>query len=1134
MRRRIILLMLLLFPIISWGQSRLVKDKLARANEVKANRGICVEYIDALFLASDEAFKENEMTIALEVQKELVLSIKQVYPDNEDMIHSSEDMLATLYLMSGLYLEALPLQIKAYQRDKGINVEADLDALELLSHSTYKLERYQEAIEYRKEKINLIEKYQGKTILYAENIYLLALLFLETKDFDNALVYTQASVGLFQELNEINSDLYLRAIQTLRELDPESQINDGDEIHKQYLACLDSYFKTDDVKYIQQALNEFGEHISNDDKHRLLSILQYHQFNEKKYSEAVNSILQMPYMESADWFALGRALTNTGDFLNAKESYKYAWANSYNENNDVTDKFFDYFEYYAQSCINIGDYREAFNYLETFYASDIKIEGNEVRAALYMYVLAQLKFSIGDYAGAADCAGICAPIFYTAGIYDEYSFCLIFQMSYYEQIGDFSNCINIIEKLITTPSSSDSILMYKAMLPLFNLKVGEVERAKGLYEELITAYKSYKFSDPAIESGFLHSLGSYAQSANIMHAAEEHFIAAIKCYDRIDYQDDVNFAQRLLALANLYLNWPGSEDRALDVCENAYNIIKTSYDVNFPSYFAFSLSNLYAKYVNNLSVYENEVQRLIEEEKIQAKNLMYQMTEEERNSFWAFHDQTKDFVFCLDVSPATLYDYALFYKGILLSCTRQIGKIVGKANDAELNALYSEYIIVKQNTADVEKSNDKLRLLERQLLSRCKDLGYAINEDMTYTDLLKILDKDTYAVEFIDYKKHKTATDSLEYTKYIALIINKDWDTPRLVELCLEDDLSEAVVLQDKAYSDNTLYELIWKPLEKYIPKGAKVYYSPAGITNKVAFEAIKVSKKAILSDNYDLIRLSSTREICDYNTIENEITSSVVYGGLLYNVSSEEFIRNSQEYSQSSHNVIASDVVRGQAQRNAWRFLPGTRSEAESISRMLSNHNISCNLYVGALGNEESFKSLSRNSPSIIHVATHGFYLESNTEQSGSRGIGLGDKIVHDQSALRRSGLIMSGANAAWIDGVKVHNVDDGVLTAEEISQMDLRNTTLAVISACESGLGNITNDGIEGLVRGFKSAGVKTIVVTLWKVDDAATELMMTEFYKALVSGKSRRESFDIARGVVKANYEEPFYWAPFVMID
>ena len=98
----------------------------------------------------------------------------------------------------------------------------------------------------------------------------------------------------------------------------------------------------------------------------------------------------------------------------------------------------------------------------------------------------------------------------------------------------------------------------------------------------------------------------------------------------------------------------------------------------------------------------------------------------------------------------------------------------------------------------------------------------------------------------------------------------------------------------------------------------------------------------------------------------------------------------------------------------------------------------------------------------------------------------------------------------------------------------MDLRNTTLAIISACESGLGNITNDGIEGLVRGFKSAGVKTIVVTLWKVDDAATELMMTEFYKALVSGKSRRESFDIARGVVKANYEEPFYWAPFVMID
>ena len=258
------------------------------------------------------------------------------------------------------------------------------------------------------------------------------------------------------------------------------------------------------------------------------------------------------------------------------------------------------------------------------------------------------------------------------------------------------------------------------------------------------------------------------------------------------------------------------------------------------------------------------------------------------------------------------------------------------------------------------------------------------------------------------------------------------------------------------------------------------------------------------------------------------------MYGGLLYNVPSDEFIRNSQEYSQSNHDVIASDIVRGQAQRTAWRFLPGTRSEAESISRMLSNHNISCDLYVGAMGNEESFKSLSRNSPSVIHVATHGFYLEANNEQANTRGVGLGDKIVYEQSALRRSGLIMSGANAAWIDGVQVHNVDDGVLTAEEISQMDLRNTTLAVISACESGLGKITNDGIEGLVRGFKSAGVKTVVVTLWKVDDAATELMMTEFYKSLMSGKSRREAFGLARDIVKERYEEPFYWAPFVMID
>ena len=137
-------------------------------------------------------------------------------------------------------------------------------------------------------------------------------------------------------------------------------------------------------------------------------------------------------------------------------------------------------------------------------------------------------------------------------------------------------------------------------------------------------------------------------------------------------------------------------------------------------------------------------------------------------------------------------------------------------------------------------------------------------------------------------------------------------------------------------------------------------------------------------------------------------------------------------------------------------------------------------------------------------------------------------------KSALKRSGLIMAGANPAWTEGHILPNVEDGILTAEEISYLDFRNTSLAIISACDSGLGEVNNDGVEGLQRAFKSAGVQTLVVTLWKVDDSATELMMTEFYKNLIKGSSRREAFDLARSTVKSKYPDPYYWAPFVMID
>ena len=231
---------------------------------------------------------------------------------------------------------------------------------------------------------------------------------------------------------------------------------------------------------------------------------------------------------------------------------------------------------------------------------------------------------------------------------------------------------------------------------------------------------------------------------------------------------------------------------------------------------------------------------------------------------------------------------------------------------------------------------------------------------------------------------------------------------------------------------------------------------------------------------------------------------------------------------------------------RRGWEYLPGTKAEAEAISKALTARRIMNDLLEGENGTEESFKSLSGARKDIIHIATHGFYW---TEREAAR-IGMeassfmvetGSDTPREDKALTRSGLLFAGAQNAF-EGKKIPaDVEDGILTAKEISRMDLRGTDLVVISACQSGLGEVTGDGVFGLQRGFKKAGAQSIVMSLWEVDDEASRIMMTRFYENLVKGKSKYEAFHEAQNHLRKHVDEvgrsfdkPEYYAAFVLLD
>ena len=128
----------------------------------------------------------------------------------------------------------------------------------------------------------------------------------------------------------------------------------------------------------------------------------------------------------------------------------------------------------------------------------------------------------------------------------------------------------------------------------------------------------------------------------------------------------------------------------------------------------------------------------------------------------------------------------------------------------------------------------------------------------------------------------------------------------------------------------------------------------------------------------------------------------------------------------------------------------------------------------------------------------------------------------------------MMSGANNYWEHAIRPSKTEDGILTAEEISELDLSKSSLVVLSACQTGLGDISNEGVIGLQRAFKMAGVETIVMSLWEIDDRATADFMGYFYKSLITGHDKRQAFREAQRQLKKKYDNPYYWAAFVMLD
>ena len=389
--------------------------------------------------------------------------------------------------------------------------------------------------------------------------------------------------------------------------------------------------------------------------------------------------------------------------------------------------------------------------------------------------------------------------------------------------------------------------------------------------------------------------------------------------------------------------------------------------------------------------------------------------------------------------------------------------------------------------------------------------GHILNVD--WREIQDNLSSGSAAIEFLLAKNDQGENE------YYANILKKDAN-PSCIKLFTEKSLTSIVT----TYNTSQAYNLVWQPLRPYLNNITEIYFSPTGVLHKIAIEYLPDDDLKLMNSKYKLHRLSSTREIAQRNQ-KKEIKSAVVYGGVNY-----DFL----DQSQSGTTTVNEDISNNEQLRDGMAYLPQTLVEMRKIEEVLSS-SIRVDTISGNIATESSFKNLSGKNVQIAHISTHGFYVPKYRKSNFTK-ITLNPFNSLDEQSLSRSGLLMAGANKA----VKLRKIsgEDGILTAKEIARLDLSGLEIVTLSACETALGDLSGEGVFGLQRGFKKAGAKTIIMSLWRVDDTATRILMTNFYDLLVKGKSINDAFTQSQHQLKSldngKYSDPKYWAAFIVID
>lgn len=795
--------------------------------------------------------------------------------------------------------------------------------------------------------------------------------------------------------------------------------------------------------------------------------------------------------------------------------------------------------------ITLGRYNDTEILIERLIESYSKRYGAESRRLLVPLVnQGKIELISGDYPDAEKTA--LKAYRSSTSIFSEKSTkitpSLLLLSEIYTSIGDYEKAENNIRKAIEIQEAQfgrNHVDVGKSLTQLAIIKfhkgdnLAEVEKILNESKDIIIAKlgnRNPTYANILTDMAKVYiSQRKYDEAFNALTLAENIWISKVGKRNNINTASiytltgDIHYLQR-------------SYDQAEEEYEKAKRLYEKFFNKNHPEYVKVlsKLSKVYYMEGDSKRSLQN-----IEEALANYQNFIREyfpaLSEREKAKYWNTIKSDFEFYNTLAFNNMSsnkkivgeVYNNALLTKAILLNSSIKIRERILNSNDEDLKNKYNNWIEKKEQLTNVlsmsieqlqENQIDPATLtaeverLEKELSQKSELFSQSFEDKkIVWNNVQKSLNPNEVAIEMVRYRHFDHVfTDSIIYA---AIYVKNEKETPE-PEVILISDGHDLETKYFKNYRNSIIYKLpdaysyekYWKPLQSKVGAYATIYLSADGVYNQINLEAVPTQDGKYVIDNSNIILVSNTKDIY-FRQVKTQLVQDEKRASMF---------GNPDFYLTASAGEINS--------------LPGTQKELSELGVLLKEKGWIANSYSHKEASEEQIKRLDN--PKIFHVATHGFF-SPKQELKASDELAMSESEA-SANPLLRTGLLLSGAGDLLNKTSYNYNMESGILTAYEAMNLNLDQTDLVVLSACETGLGELAvGEGVYGLQRAFLVAGAKTLIMSMFKVDDEATQKLMVKFYKKWLETGKKRASFVEAKKELRVEYQDPIYWGAFIMI-